>query len=70
MPRKPHDFWPARIEMKVQRPTLEFAQRFVIEIARDVTRQIADDEPHDLILDPATAPVHGAQNAIVDLRHR
>ena len=56
--------------MKVKRATLEIAQRFVIEIAGDVSRKIAHDETNDLVVDPAACARHRGVNALVDLGDR
>src|SRR5690349_5697951 len=56
--------------MKVQRTPSELAQRFVIEIARDVTRRIAHAGAHDLVVDAADAAIHRREDTLVDLAHR
>src|SRR5689334_22622137 len=55
--------------MEMKRAALELAQRLVIEIAGDVSRQIANDEPHDLVLDPTTAITDRGRDALVDFGH-
>src|SRR5262245_2348827 len=43
--------------MKVQRASLVFANRLVIELARDVPRDIEYDETHDFVVDAAVAGI-------------
>ena len=61
-----HYLGPPRIEMKVKRLPLVVAQRLVVEIAQDVAGNIADDEPHDLVVDAALAAVERVANRFVE----
>jgi hypothetical protein len=51
------DFRTASIEMKLERLSLVFAERLVIELAQNVAWDITYNESNDLVVDAALAPV-------------
>ena len=48
----------------------KLAQRLVVEVTRDVARQIANDEAYDLVFEPALTPIYGGVDAFIHLGHR
>src|SRR3954469_8749923 len=65
-----HDLRPTRIEMEVERLALVLTQRFVIELANYVPRDIAHHQSNDLLLDAALAILQRVANCFVERRRR
>jgi len=56
--------------MELQRPALVFAERFVVQLAQNVARNVADHESHNLVVDPALKIVYGLANRLVERSRR
>jgi hypothetical protein len=56
-----------RIQVKVQRAAPVSAQRHMIQLARDVPRDITYNEAHYLLVDPAGARLHGGPDRGVEV---
>ena len=54
----------------MQRLPLVVAQRLVVEIAQDVSRYVADHEPHDFFLDAALAVVDRIPDRLIERGRR
>src|SRR5688500_16009856 len=70
MPVNANDLGPAGIEQKMKRPALESAERLMVELARNVARNVADHETHDLLVDAALASVDALAYAAVHVGRR
>src|SRR5438876_8345005 len=65
-----NDLWTTGIEMEVKRAALVFAERSVIELAQDVSRHIANDQSHDLLVDPSLAIIKCLTDRLVERSRR
>src|SRR6185437_1994875 len=54
-------------DLEVERAPLQLADCLVIQLACDVARQIANGEPHDLVVNAAIARADGRPDAFVDV---
>src|SRR5450759_3119321 len=61
-----HDLGTARVEVELQRLALVFAERLVIKLAQDVAWNIANHQPHDLLVDAAFEIVERPANRLVE----
>src|SRR5439155_16120380 len=65
-----NDLWTTGIEMEVKRSALVFAERSVIELAQDVSRHIAYDQSHDLLVDPSLTIIECVTDRFVERSRR
>src|SRR5439155_11005044 len=63
-------FGTPHVELEVERPALPVANHAVVELTRDVTREIANQETNDLVVDSAHAALDGLADALVQLGRR
>src|SRR4051812_15502317 len=65
-----NDLRAARIEIEMERPSLVLTQRFVVELAQNVARDVTHDEAHDLVVDATLAVVQRIPNGFVERSRR